>query len=146
MKKAVTQPFSKNMPLRNARNLPQNHKDSTVVELALNSESPTTQNSAAPSPEPKSELNNSKLSTAQEQNQEQSLSIKEAVSQAMQQYLAHLGDQNATNLYQMVMSEVEPALLQVVLDHTRGNQSKASTALGLNRGTLRKKLHLYGIE
>ena len=49
-------------------------------------------------------------------------------------------------LYQMVLKQVEPALLQAVLDHTGGNQSKASLALGLNRGTLRKKLQQYDID
>jgi|GEM_PF-466910 len=78
--------------------------------------------------------------------QEQELSIKEAVSRSMTLYFEHLGDHDASKLYEMVMGEVEPALLNAVLKHTRGNQSKASIALGINRGTLRKKLHMYGIE
>jgi Fis family transcriptional regulator len=40
----------------------------------------------------------------------------------------------------MVMAQVEEPLLTAVMSYTRGNQSKASEMLGLNRGTLRKKL------
>jgi Fis family transcriptional regulator len=102
-------------------------KDSTIVELSLSSEQATEHAATA-------------------DTQSQTGCIKESVSQAMQEYFAHLGDQNATNLYQMVLKQVEPALLQAVLDHSKGNQSKASQALGLNRGTLRKKLQQYDIS
>jgi len=136
MKKVALQSFSKhNSPHHselsfhsnsiegkvNENNSDQNKKDSTIVELALNSEK-------------------TNLSITH------NLSIKEAVAQSMMQYFTHLGDQNAANLYEMVINEVEPALLKAVLLHTRGNQSKASEALGLNRGTLRKKLQQHGIE
>ncbi|NJD32313.1 MAG: DNA-binding transcriptional regulator Fis, partial [Gammaproteobacteria bacterium] len=33
-----------------------------------------------------------------------------------------------------------------VLDYAEGNQSRAADILGLNRGTLRKKLRTYGIS
>ena len=46
----------------------------------------------------------------------------------------------------MVISEVERPLLQLVMDHTKGNQTKAADLLGINRSTLRKKLTQYGIE
>jgi Fis family transcriptional regulator len=36
-------------------------------------------------------------------------------------------------------------LLETVMKYTRDNQTKASTVLGLNRGTLRKKLKQYGM-
>ena len=50
------------------------------------------------------------------------------------------------NLYEMVLGEVEQPLLKAVLDFTRGNQSKAADVLGINRGTLRKKLKEYGLH
>jgi Fis family transcriptional regulator len=43
----------------------------------------------------------------------------------------------------MVLSQVEEPLMNAVMRYTRNNQSKASTVLGLNRGTLRKKLKQY---
>jgi Fis family transcriptional regulator len=45
----------------------------------------------------------------------------------------------------MVMAEVEAPLLDVVMRHSRDNQSKASEILGINRGTLRKKLKQYDL-
>ena len=50
-----------------------------------------------------------------------------------------------TDVYQLVLSEVEAPLLEQVMKHTRSNQTKASVMLGLNRGTLRKKLKQYGL-
>jgi Fis family transcriptional regulator len=64
----------------------------------------------------------------------------------MEQYFSHLGDQDCSHIYDMVISEVEPALFQTVLKHARGNQSRAAEILGLNRGTLRKKLKQYKIS
>ena len=43
----------------------------------------------------------------------------------------------------MVLREVERPLLEVVMQQTKGNQSRAAEVLGINRNTLRKKLKLY---
>ena len=43
----------------------------------------------------------------------------------------------------MVLREVERPLLEVVMQKTNGNQSRAAEVLGINRNTLRKKLKLY---
>ena len=43
----------------------------------------------------------------------------------------------------MVLREVERPLLEVVMQQTNGNQSRAAEVLGINRNTLRKKLKLY---
>jgi phosphoribosylaminoimidazolecarboxamide formyltransferase/IMP cyclohydrolase len=50
------------------------------------------------------------------------------------------GRRTGTDFYDLVLSEVEAPLLQAVMEYTRGNQTRASQVLGLNRGTLRKKL------
>jgi Fis family transcriptional regulator len=49
------------------------------------------------------------------------------------------------HLYDLVMREVEEPLFRAVLDYSAGNQSRAADILGINRGTLRKKLKVYGI-
>lgn len=72
--------------------------------------------------------------------------LSSAVSVALELYFEQLGGQKPDNLYRMVIDEVERPLLQCVMSHCRGNQSKAAEFLGLNRGTLRKKLKLYGLE
>lgn len=69
--------------------------------------------------------------------------IRDCVERAMQNYFSHLDGQDVTDIYQMVLAEVEMPLLEVVLEYTRNNQSRAAEILGLNRGTLRKKLKQY---
>jgi len=41
------------------------------------------------------------------------------------------------------MGEVEKPLFRTVLEYAGGNQSLAAEILGINRGTLRKKLKTY---
>lgn len=77
--------------------------------------------------------------------EKQSTSLREEVERSLNNYFQQLADQPVTDLYQMVLSEVEVPLLEAVLHYTGSNQSKASIMLGLNRGTLRKKLKHYGM-
>lgn len=72
-------------------------------------------------------------------------SLRDSVEIAVNNYFQHLEGQDVTDVYDMVMSEVETPLLEVVMKYTRHNQTKAAQVLGLNRGTLRKKLKQYGL-
>ena len=69
--------------------------------------------------------------------------LREQVDETLRQYFQQLGDYVPCNLYKFVLSEVEPPLLRIVLEHTGGNQRRAAEILGLDRGTLRKKLREY---
>ena len=71
--------------------------------------------------------------------------LSDQVRKAMKKYFANLDDTSPANVYEMVMAEVEPELLKAVMRYTNNNQSKAATALGLNRATLRKKLYRHNI-
>ena len=71
--------------------------------------------------------------------------LSEQVRKAMKKYFATLGDAAPANIYEMVMTEIEPELLKAVMKYANYNQSKAANVLGLNRATLRKKLHRYNI-
>lgn len=71
--------------------------------------------------------------------------IRECVERCMRNYFGNLDGQAACDVYDMVLAEVEQPLLEVVLNYTRDNQSKAAEVLGLNRGTLRKKLKQYDL-
>ena len=73
------------------------------------------------------------------------LSLRQGVERAVKDYFHNLGDQDVFDVYDMVLAEVEVPLLEVVMDHARHNQTRAASLLGLNRGTLRKKLKRYGI-
>lgn len=69
--------------------------------------------------------------------------LRECVHTAVSNYFQHLEGEMPTNLYELVLAEVEAPLLEVVMDKVRDNQTRASIVLGLNRGTLRKKLKQY---
>lgn len=71
--------------------------------------------------------------------------LRACVRSTMQDYLQDLDDELITDLYPMVLSEVEAPLLEAVMFKARSNQSIAARMLGLNRGTLRKKLKQYGL-
>ena len=84
--------------------------------------------------------------TAQNFNQAaQQQSLRGCVEQAMENYFKNLDGQSVSDVYEMVMAEVEAPMLEIVLKYTRHNQTRASQVLGLNRGTLRKKLKQYGL-
>lgn len=72
-------------------------------------------------------------------------SLRESVKSAVGQYLQELDGQMSTDVYQMVLAEMEAPLLEEIMAYTRNNQTKASLMLGLNRGTLRKKLKQYNL-
>jgi Fis family transcriptional regulator, factor for inversion stimulation protein len=78
-----------------------------------------------------------------EQLQANTSSLRDAVTTSVRQYLGELDGQLSTDVYQMVLAEVEAPLLEEIMAYTRNNQTKASIMLGLNRGTLRKKLKQY---
>ena len=71
--------------------------------------------------------------------------LRDVTAQALQRYLAAFEGMDPDGVYELVMAEVEPAMLATVLRHAQGNQSRAASMLGLNRGTLRRKLREYGL-
>jgi Fis family transcriptional regulator len=64
---------------------------------------------------------------------------------ALDQYFTTLNGDRPGDLYDLVIGEVERPLFKAVMDYTQGNQSQAAGILGLNRGTLRKKLRTYSL-
>ena len=71
--------------------------------------------------------------------------LKDSAAEAIAHFLATLDGESCIDLYDMVLRQIEEPLLREVLDYTKHNQSHAATMLGLNRGTLRKKLRQYGL-
>ena len=82
----------------------------------------------------------SKVSTAK------STPLRDCVEKELQQYFKLLDGQKPCELHKLVIAEVEQALLEVVLQKTDDNQTRAAEYLGLSRGTLRKKMKLYELE
>ena len=63
----------------------------------------------------------------------------------MQQYFNDLNGEAPQNLHNFFINEVEKPFLEVVMQHVRGNQTRAADMLGINRNTLRKKLKTHGL-
>ena len=64
---------------------------------------------------------------------------------ALKNYFATLNGDRPGDLYDLVLGEVERPLFKAVMEFTDGNQSQAAGILGINRGTLRKKLRTYSL-
>ncbi|MFT7286463.1 MAG: Fis family transcriptional regulator [Halieaceae bacterium] len=67
-------------------------------------------------------------------------SLREAVDLFVRRYLDEMDGETGSDFYALMLSEVEAPMLQAVMEYTRHNQTRAAQMLGLNRGTLRKKL------
>ena len=66
--------------------------------------------------------------------------IEECVRNSLESYLRDLRGTEPDGMHAMMVGVVEKPLLEVVMQHTDNNQSRAAQWLGLNRNTLRKKL------
>ena len=71
--------------------------------------------------------------------------LRKHTEEALIQYFKSLNGDRPGDLYEFVLSEVEEPLFRAVMDYTNGNQSQAAGILGINRGTLRKKLKTYSL-
>jgi Fis family transcriptional regulator len=72
------------------------------------------------------------------------LTLQEHVRLSVSSYLYTVEDDDLIkDLYALVLKQIEAPLLEAVLRRARSNQSVAARMLGMNRGTLRKKLRQY---
>ena len=66
--------------------------------------------------------------------------IEDCIRDSLEQYFKDLRGTEPHAVHAMVVGAVEKPLLEVVMKHADGNQSKAAEWLGINRNTLRRKL------
>ena len=66
--------------------------------------------------------------------------IEDCIRSTLEQYFKDLRGTEPHSVHAMVVGTVEKPLLEVVMKHAEGNQSKAADWLGINRNTLRRKL------
>ncbi len=67
------------------------------------------------------------------------------VSDSLKLYLKDLNGEAPAELYDMVISQVEKPLLEIIMLRAENNQCRAAQMLGINRNTLRKKLRDHGL-
>jgi Fis family transcriptional regulator, factor for inversion stimulation protein len=66
--------------------------------------------------------------------------IEDCIRDSLENYFKDLRGAEPHSVHEMVMNTVERPLLDVVMKHADGNQSRAADWLGMNRNTLRRKL------
>ncbi len=71
--------------------------------------------------------------------------IEQCVRDTLEQYFKDLRGVEPHGMHDMFMGTVEKPLLDVVMRHAEGNQSRAAEWLGINRNTLRRKLIDHGL-
>jgi Fis family transcriptional regulator len=72
--------------------------------------------------------------------------LHKCVHDALTSYFQQMDGHGVSDLYRMVISEVEPPLLEATMEEAEGNQSRAANMLGISRSTLRKKLAQYNLD
>ncbi len=65
------------------------------------------------------------------------------INTKLSRYFKQLDGEQASGVYKMVANEVDLIVIKFVLDLVDNNQSEAARVLGINRGTLKKKIELY---
>ena len=76
----------------------------------------------------------------------QTTTLRQHVKNTISRYLHDMGKTKPDNLYQILLAEIEPPLIEEVLQYTGGNQSRAADILGITRNTLRTKMQRYSIK
>lgn len=72
--------------------------------------------------------------------------IASCIRKAIEGYLNDLDGEKPGNLYSMVIQSVEKPLIEIAIQHTKGNQTQAAELLGINRNTLRQKMKQFQIK
>jgi len=73
-------------------------------------------------------------------DKQENICLHHHVKQALDSYFACLDGNQPSNLYSMVLREIETSLIHYMLKYTNNNQSTTAELLGISRGTLRKKI------
>jgi Fis family transcriptional regulator, factor for inversion stimulation protein len=74
-------------------------------------------------------------------NGKEALSLEDYLEWKMGEFVKGMKNGSGRNLYPMLISAIERPLITRALQETKGNQIQAAELLGLNRNTLRKKIH-----
>lgn len=73
-------------------------------------------------------------------------SLSEAARQWARANLRRSSDSPEGSLYDQLLAEVEPALLEEAMKYCKDNRVAAALRLGIHRATLRQKLRRYGLD
>ena len=71
--------------------------------------------------------------------------LRETLKKYLENYFNELGSETPSNIYKNMLKLIELPMLVGIMKYTRNNQSRAAKLLNISRGTLRKKLKIYGL-
>lgn len=71
--------------------------------------------------------------------------LRTAVREFLQYHFLKLESTQSTQLYELMLAEMEIPLLEMMLHYCKHNQTRAAKLLDISRGTLRQKMRLYGL-
>lgn len=75
-----------------------------------------------------------------------SISLNDYIEKRLYDFIKRFKASEGSNLYYILLREIEKPLITMVLKETKGNQIQAAHILGLNRNTLRKKIKELNIS
>ncbi len=84
-------------------------------------------------------LSQTRLKSSESTGQKKT-ALQRCVTEELNKYFATLDGHPPRDLYRMVVSQVEAAVIDYALDICDNNQSRAATYLGISRGKLRSRL------
>jgi len=86
------------------------------------------------------QLSTNSVQTVVNTRRPQRTELQRCVDAELTKYFAMLENDPPKDLYQLVMSQVESAVINYVLDVCGNNQSRAAVYLGISRGKLRSRI------
>ena len=72
--------------------------------------------------------------------------LADAVKRSLERYFRDMDGEKPTQIYDMVLKNIERPLIEAVLTKAEGNRSAAAAMLGIDRNTLRKKIQQLRIK
>ena len=94
----------------------------------------------------KSDVENNLKNSFEINENDENLTFENIINKRINKVMSVINnDTSKMNVYNELIKTIEKPLIENILNYTRGNQIKASSILGLNRNTLRKKISELGV-
>ena len=72
--------------------------------------------------------------------------LADSVRRALERYFRDMDGERPSDIYDMVLKNVEKPMIETVLGKAEGNLTLAAAMLGIDRNTLRKKMQQLRIK
>jgi Fis family transcriptional regulator len=72
--------------------------------------------------------------------------LADSVRRALERYFRDMDGERPSDIYDMVLKNIEKPMIETVLGKAEGNLTLAAAMLGIDRNTLRKKMQQLRIK